>query len=192
MGPDRHARHGKPPGALHPHLHPRVAAHRPRGQYIRDGWQTAFIPHYAASFLGAAEAVYDVALHYLTTQGKGGDPFVQQRIARMSINVETAHLWLRHVAGLWDAGRRPEAQLAGSRARYLIEHLAEETVGHAIRACGARLLVRPNPVERIYRDLSLYIRHDNDDHILAMIGGAILGRAHDQSFFTPIPKGREK
>lgn len=155
------------------------------GQYIRDGWQTAFIPHYAASFLGAAEAVYDVALHYLTTQGKGGDPFVQQRIARMSINVETGHLWLRHVAGLWDAGRRPEAQLAGSRARYLIEHLAEETVGHAIRACGARLLVRPNPVERIYRDLSLYIRHDNDDHILAMIGKSLLGQSFDPSFFKP-------
>jgi alkylation response protein AidB-like acyl-CoA dehydrogenase len=155
------------------------------GQYIRDGWQTAFIPHYAASFLGAAEAVYDVALHYLTTQGKGSDPFVQQRIARMSINVETAHLWLRHVAGLWDAGRREEAQLAGSRARYLIEHLAEETVGHAIRAGGARLLVRPNPVERIYRDLSLYIRHDNDDHILAMIGKSLLGQSFDPSFFKP-------
>jgi alkylation response protein AidB-like acyl-CoA dehydrogenase len=155
------------------------------GCYLRDGWQTAFIPHYAASFLGAAEAAYDQALIYLTAQGKGEDPYVQQRVARMSIHVETAHLWLRHVARLWDDGRRQEAQLAGSRARHLIEHLAEETVGHAIRACGARMLMRSNPVERIYRDLSLYIRHDNDDHILATIGKALLGQDFDPSFYKP-------
>jgi alkylation response protein AidB-like acyl-CoA dehydrogenase len=155
------------------------------GCYLRDGWQTAFIPHYAASFLGAAEAAYDQALLYLTAQGKGDDPYVQQRVARMSIHVETAHLWLRHVARLWDDGRRQEAQLAGSRARHLIEHLAEETVGHAIRACGARMLMRSNPVERIYRDLSLYIRHDNDDHILATIGKALLGQEFDPSFYKP-------
>ena len=155
------------------------------GCYLRDGWQTAFIPHYAASFLGAAEAAYDQALIYLTAQGKGEDPYVQQRVARMSIHVETAHLWLRHVARLWDDGRRQEAQLAGSRARHLIEHLAEETVGHAIRACGARMLMRSNPVERIYRDLSLYIRHDNDDHILATIGKSLLGQDFDPSFYKP-------
>jgi alkylation response protein AidB-like acyl-CoA dehydrogenase len=155
------------------------------GCYLREGWQTAFIPHYAASFLGAAEAAYDQALIYLTAQGKGEDPYVQQRVARMSINVETAHLWLRHVARLWDDGRRQEAQLAGSRARHLIEHLAEETVGHAIRACGARMLMRSNPVERIYRDLSMYIRHDNDDHILATIGKALLGQDFDPSFYKP-------
>jgi alkylation response protein AidB-like acyl-CoA dehydrogenase len=155
------------------------------GCYLREGWQTAFIPHYAASFLGAAEAAYDQALIYLTTQGKGEDPYVQQRVARMSIHVETAHLWLRHVARLWDDGRRQEAQLAGSRARHLIEHLAEETVGHAIRACGARMLMRSNPVERIYRDLSMYIRHDNDDHILATIGKALLGQGFDPSFYKP-------
>ncbi len=155
------------------------------GCYLREGWQTAFIPHYAASFLGAAEAAYDQALIYLKAQGKGEDPYVQQRVARMSIHVETAHLWLRHVARLWDDGRRQEAQLAGSRARHLIEHLAEETVGHAIRACGARMLMRGNPVERIYRDLSLYIRHDNDDHILATIGKALLGQGFDPSFYKP-------
>ena len=155
------------------------------GSYLRDGWQTAFIPHYAASFLGAAEAAGDYALQYLRTQAKGADPYVQHHVASMSINLDTAHLWLRHVAALWDRGCRQEAQLAGSRARYLVERLAEETVAHAIRACGARLLMRPSPVERIYRDLSFYIRHDNADHILATIGKAELGESFDPSFFKP-------
>ena len=155
------------------------------GQYLKEGWQTCFIPHYAATFLGAAEAAYDFALEYIIAQDKGADPYVQHHIAQMSINVETAHLWLRHVARLWETDRRAEAQLAGSRARHVVEHLAEDTVKRCIRACGARCLNRPSPLERIYRDLSFYVRHDNDDHILATIGKALLGQTHDPSFYKP-------
>jgi alkylation response protein AidB-like acyl-CoA dehydrogenase len=155
------------------------------GDYLREGWQTAFIPHYAASFLGAAEAAYDYAMRYVARQGKDGDPYVQQRVGSMVVQLHTAQLWLAHVAQLWDEERRPEAQIAGSRARHVIEHLALSTVDHCIRACGARSLVRPSPVERVLRDLSFYVRHDNDDHILATIGRSALGRDHDRSFYKP-------
>jgi alkylation response protein AidB-like acyl-CoA dehydrogenase len=155
------------------------------GQYLKEGWQTCFIPHYAATFLGAAEAAYDYALDYITTQKKIDDPYVQHHIGQMSVNVETAHLWLRHVARLWETGRYIEAQLAGSRARHVVEHLAEDTVKQCIRACGARCLIRPSSLERVYRDLSFYVRHDNDDQILATIGKSILGLTHDPSFYKP-------
>jgi alkylation response protein AidB-like acyl-CoA dehydrogenase len=155
------------------------------GQYLLDGWQTCFIPHYAATFLGAAEAAYDFALDEVTSQGKVQDPYVQHHIGQSAINVETAYLWLQHVARMWDTGRHSEAQLAGSRARHIIEHLAEDTVKRCIRACGARSLNRPSPLERIYRDLSFYVRHDNDDHILATVGKSLLGQEHDPSFYKP-------
>ena len=155
------------------------------GQYIREGWQTCFIPHYAASFAGAAEAAYDYALEHIKSQNKEADPYIHHHVGQMAINVETAHLWLRHVAQMWETGMHEEARLAGSRARHIVEHLAEETVQHAIRACGARSLNRPSPLERIYRDLSFYVRHDNDDHVLAMIGKSLLGQSHDPSFHKP-------
>src|SRR5688572_8969583 len=155
------------------------------GQYLKEGWQTCFIPHYAATFLGAAEAAYDYAMEYVPSQNKIDDPYVQHHIGQMAVNVETAHLWLRHVARLWETGRYLEAQLAGSRARHVVEHLAESTVKDCIRACGARCLIRPSVLERIYRDLSFYVRHDNDDHILAMIGKSVLGLTHDLSFYKP-------
>ena len=155
------------------------------GQYLKEGWQTCFIPHYAATFLGAAEAAYDYALTYITTQKKIDDPYVQHHIGQMSVNVETAHLWLKHVARLWETGRYLEAQIAGSRARHVVEHLAEDTVKQCIRACGARCLIRPSSLERVYRDLSFYVRHDNDDQILATIGKSILGLTHDPSFYKP-------
>ncbi len=155
------------------------------GEYLAGGWQTAFAPHYAASFLGAAEAAFDYALAHVKAQGKEDDPYVQQRVARMSIHVETGHLWLRQVASLWDAGRRAEAQVAGSRVRHVMEHLATETVDHAVRACGARSLIRPSPLERVLRDLAFYVRHDNDDQVLATIGRAVLGQPFDASFYRP-------
>jgi alkylation response protein AidB-like acyl-CoA dehydrogenase len=154
------------------------------GQYIQEAWQTCFVPHYAATFVGASEAAYELALEYVTTQHKAADPYVQHHIASMAINIETAHLWLRHVARLWESGQREQAQLAGVRARHVIEHLAEDVVKRCIRACGARSLNRPSALERIYRDLSFYVRHDNDDHILATVGRSLLGQSHDPSFYA--------
>jgi alkylation response protein AidB-like acyl-CoA dehydrogenase len=155
------------------------------GQYLAEGWQTCFIPHYAATFLGAAEGAYEFALNYVRSQNKMADPYVQHHIGQCAVNVETGYLWLRHVAEMWATGRHDEAQLAGSRARHIMEHLAEDTVKRSIRACGARSLNRPSALERIYRDLSFYVRHDNDDHLLATIGRSLLGQQHDPSFFKP-------
>ena len=153
------------------------------GQYLKEAWQTRFSPHYASTFLGGAEAAYEYALESTNRQQREDDPYVTHRLAQMSLNVETAHLWLRYVAELWDASRTDEAKVAGIRARYLVEKLALETLDHCIRACGARSLVKPSPVERIYRDLSIYVRHDNSDQILATIGRQVLGRDYDGSFF---------
>jgi alkylation response protein AidB-like acyl-CoA dehydrogenase len=158
------------------------------GQFLKEAWQTRFIPQYAATFLGAAEGAYEFAREYVRTQGKGGDPFVQQHVGRMAVNVDTGNLWIRQVAGLWDAGRDEEARSAGVRARHAVEHLAEDVFRCAIRACGARCMNRPSALERAYRDFSFYVRHDNDDHLLATIGRAVLGEAHDPSFFRP-PSG---
>jgi alkylation response protein AidB-like acyl-CoA dehydrogenase len=155
------------------------------GRYLTDGWQTCFIPHYAATFLGAAEAAYDFAFEYISSQGKTSDPYIHHHIAQSAINIETGYLWLRHVARMWETERYDEARMAGSRARHTMEHLAEDTVKRCIRACGARSLNRPSSLERIYRDLSFYVRHDNDDQILATIGKSLLGQQHDPSFYKP-------
>jgi alkylation response protein AidB-like acyl-CoA dehydrogenase len=153
------------------------------GEYLNEAWQTRFSPHYASTFLGGAEAAYDYALESIKEQKREDDPYVSHRIGHMSLDVETAHLWLKNVADLWDAGRTDEAKVAGIRARYLVEYLAMEVLDHCIRSCGARSLVKPSPVERIYRDLSIYVRHDNSDQILATIGSQVLGRDYDGSFF---------
>jgi alkylation response protein AidB-like acyl-CoA dehydrogenase len=155
------------------------------GQYLREQWQSCFSPHYGAAFLGGAEGAYDYALNYVAVQGKKDDPYVQHHVATMGLNLESSRLWLREVAGLWEQGRRAEAKSAGNRARYLLEQWSLDTVERAVRTCGARALIRPSPLERIYRDLAFYVRHDNADSILATIGREFLGQPHDGSFFNP-------
>jgi alkylation response protein AidB-like acyl-CoA dehydrogenase len=153
------------------------------GQYFRDQWQSCFSPHYGATFLGGAEAACAYAHRYVATQGKETDPYVQHHVGMMELNNESSRLWLRHVARLWQEGRRAEARSAGNRARFLLERWSLDTVDRALRTCGARALLRPSPLERIHRDLSFYVRHDNADSVLATIGREFLGMPHDASFF---------
>jgi alkylation response protein AidB-like acyl-CoA dehydrogenase len=158
----------------------------PGGAFFAGQWQTRFTPQYAASFLGAAEAAFDYAIKVLAAPDRRVDPYVQHHVGHMAIAIETAHLWLHRVARLWTAGEDEAARTAGARARYLIEHLAEDVVGHCIRACGARSLIKPSPVERIYRDLGFYLRHDSDDQVLSTIGRGVLGGPADHSFFRTV------
>ena len=82
------------------------------GQYIREGWQTCFIPHYAATFLGAAEAAYEFAVEYVTSQKKGGDPYVQhlcgmsiRRDGAPVVTTRRAHVGDRKARGSADSGQ---------------------------------------------------------------------------------------
>jgi alkylation response protein AidB-like acyl-CoA dehydrogenase len=161
------------------------------GQYVIEEWQTRFTPQYGAAFLGSAEGAYDYALAYIEKQKKGHDPYVQHRIAKAAINIDTMHFWLRQVATLWETGQELEAKQAGNRARYITEALAVETVNDCIHACGARSLIQPSPLERIFRDLSFYVLHDNSDRVLSSIGQEILGQSFDRAYFNTHPTHQE-
>jgi len=153
------------------------------GEYLTLGMQSCFTPHYAVSFLGALEAAYDYALETVRSQGRQNDPYVQHHIAKIKLNIDTLDLWLAHVAYKLDHHDHAGARDAASKFRLLAEQLAEDGVKRCIKICGARSLNKPSHLERIYRDLTLYVQHDNADHILATIGRGELGLAVDKSFF---------
>jgi alkylation response protein AidB-like acyl-CoA dehydrogenase len=154
------------------------------GQFLSEEWQTRFTPQYAATFLGGAKAALEYTNTYLHSQKKTEDPYIHHRVGKMAIAVKSAELWLDHVAELWENGNIEQAKAAGIMARYTVEQLATDVLQHALHACGARALVGGTKLEKIYRDLSFYVRHDNDDHLLATIGKSVLGEVHDRSFFN--------
>ncbi|GAB5400986.1 MAG: acyl-CoA dehydrogenase family protein [Aureisphaera sp.] len=162
------------------------------GDFLLEDWQTRWVPQYAATFLGGAEAAYDYTLKHIKVQGREDDPFIQQRIAKMTLNIKSANMWLDHVAELWNEGRIDEAKSVGNMVRYQVEQLATQTVDHAVHICGARSLIKPSPLEQIVRDITLYVRHDNDDQLLATIGKSVLGKDHDRSFYNSKKQGNHE
>ena len=145
--------------------------------------QNCFTPHYAVSFLGALEAAYSYALDMVQSKNCESDPYVQHHIAEIKINIETLVLWKNNVENKLIKIDQVDAGIAGNKFRYLSEKLAEDGVKRCIKICGARGLNKPSHLERIYRDLSIYVQHDNADHILATIGREALGIEADTSFF---------
>lgn len=153
------------------------------GEFLTLDMQSRFTPHYAVSFLGALEAAYEYTLETINAQNRQDDPYVQHRIAKVKLNIDTLNLWLNQVAFGLDHQLHDEARDAASQFRYLAEQLAEEGVKQCIKICGARCLNKPSRLERIYRDLTIYVQHDNADHILATIGRRALGLTVDNAFF---------
>jgi alkylation response protein AidB-like acyl-CoA dehydrogenase len=143
--------------------------------YVDGYWQAKFIPQFAASFLGAAEAAHDFAIDYLRERGREQDPYVQHHAAEMRIGLEVMRAYLARTAELWVAGDELEAALASHVCRLLGEEHSMRVVSHAVRACGASSLLEEHPLERMLRDLQTYVRHENTDNLMASVGRAALG-----------------
>lgn len=153
------------------------------GEYLTLGMQSCFTPHYAISFLGALEAAYEYALKTVHSQNRESDPYVQHHIAEIKLNIETLDLWSDCVAKKLNQFDQVGVGIAANKFRYLSQQLAEEGVRKCIQICGARSLNKPAHLERILRDLTIYVQHDNADHILSTIGKNELGLKADKSFF---------
>ncbi len=147
-------------------------------------WTLRAVPHYAVSFLGAAEAAYDWTVGYLRERGKAADPHVQRRVGEMRAAVETGNAWLAQLGRTWAEGDLERIRVASMSFRHVIEHIAVETFEHAIRASGSTVFQRSYPFERMFRDINVYIRHENDDALIANLGGLSLN-AVVNTYWTP-------
>ncbi len=154
------------------------------GQFMTEEIATYLLPHYASNLLGGMEAIDEQVIQFVQRQGKSKDPYIQQHIGKMKLNLQTCQMWLQHVANLWDLQQLPEAKMAGVAFRYQVEKLGFQNLATALDVCGSRALIKPSPIEKIYRDFSFYAKHDNADHLLANLGKTILGEASDLAFAT--------
>lgn len=145
------------------------------GDYVRTNFQAKLLPQFASNFLGGAEAALEFALEYLKSKQRLDDPYVQHYLADMRMNVQTITLWLFHTAWLWETGQVEQGQLAGHMYRCISEDLSGKVIHAAIQACGATSTMSLYPLERIHRDLTYYLKHENYDSIKATIGKAVAG-----------------
>ncbi len=153
------------------------------GDYYRQPWLTAGVVRFAAVQLGGAEALFDETRRFLYSLGRTQDPYQEERLGRMAIAIESGQLWLRGAADLLVnygsvfAGSPKILHPASEKlvayanmVRSTIEQICLDVMQLSQRSIGTRGLLPPNPIERIVRDLTLYLRQPAFDAALANVG----------------------
>lgn len=154
----------------------------PPDAYQQQPWLSAGAIRFAAVQLGGAEALVDAARAELRELGRDGDPHQRARFGQLAIAVEGGRLWLRGAASHIDllleqhSGDQADEQLSErvvayvNMARTAIERICLDTIELAQRSIGVRGLLKPHPIERLVRDLSLYLRQPAPDAALTDAG----------------------
>ena len=100
--------------------------------------------------------------------------------ASSAMAIETARLWVAQAASLAEAplnSRAPEQLVAYvNLARLAVEAAALDLMQLVQRSVGLRAFLRPNPIERISRDLATYLRQPGPDRALTDAAAWILAQ----------------
>jgi alkylation response protein AidB-like acyl-CoA dehydrogenase len=162
------------------------------GDYFRQPWLTAGVVRFAAVQLGGAEALFNAARQFLRELGRTKDPYQEERFGKMAIALESGCLWLkgaseqleRYAPSFGGASTMADSNSGSlvayaSMVRTAVEQICMETIQLTERSVGTRGLLPPYPIERIVRDLTLYLRQPAFDAALATVGKHTLQNAEN-------------
>ena len=162
--------------------------------YNRQPWLTVGSIRFAAVQLGGAEALFDLTRQYLHSFDRTKDPYQETRVAQMAIAIESGNLWLKGAAEII-ADYAPTFGGSADRqhpncdrllayinmARTAIEQICMDAIQLCERSVGTRGLMPPYPMERIIRDLTLYLRQPGFDSSLQSVAKYTLTRPQHRS-----------
>lgn len=144
------------------------------GEYYRQPAFSGGAIRYMAVQMGGARAVLEAVRAYLRDQNRTQDGFQRERVGRMAALAETGTLWLARAGDLADTADADTLVEYTHMARAVIEEACLEILRLAERSVGARGLLQPYPMERLHRDLTLYLRQAGADNALVSAGRHVL------------------
>src|SRR5277367_3534686 len=150
------------------------------GDYERQPWFSAGAWRFAAVHLGGMERLFDLLRRHLQETNRGQDPHQAARMGGAAMAIETARLWVTQAATIAEAplGSGAPEQLVAyvNLARLAVEAAALDLMQRVQRSVGLQAFLRPNPIERISRDLATYLRQPGPDRALTDAAAWILGQ----------------
>jgi alkylation response protein AidB-like acyl-CoA dehydrogenase len=150
------------------------------GDYERQPWFSGGAWRFAAVQLGGMERLFDLLRRHLQETNRGRDPHQAARLGESAMAVETARLWVAQAASLTEGpldSRAPEQLVAYvNLARLAVEAAALDLMQLVQRSVGLRAFLRPNPIERISRDLATYLRQPGPDRALTDAAAWVLAQ----------------
>ena len=131
----------------------------PRGVYhqLAVQWPHMFLT-LTPSYLGLSQAIFDFTVAYLRgevppmREKRRKQPLKQAAVAEMKIMLETSRALF--LAAIAEAGPNPskEARLRAYAMQYTVMENVNRLAALAVRTCGGQSILRPLPLERMYRD----------------------------------------
>lgn len=148
-------------------------------KHVSDGYAFGF----GAIGIGLAEGALDFTVQYAKNTTFKPDPHpishyptIQQRIAEMTVEIESAKQLLKQAALSRETGTPEERVLPVTLAKYAGTEVSIKVTDMAIRVCGGRAYMRKYPLERMLRDARAgMVMPPNNDKCLEIIGKASLG-----------------
>lgn len=132
------------------------------GDYHREPHFTAGAWRFLAVQLGGVEALLSETRAAMSEAARG-DPLQRARFADAVAAARTAYLWVREAAQR-AADEQPDAGEFVSMARGVVERSALDVMELAARIVGTRSAFDGQRIDKITRDLSLYLRQAGPDH----------------------------
>lgn len=151
------------------------------GDYYRQPWFGAGAIRFVAAQFGGALALVDAARAELRAAGRTEDDAQRYRAATMLAGIEAGLLLLDRAGELADrsgfggasAPTVDDRELLAyvNLCRGAIERVCLDAIEFAQRSAGARALIAPHPIERLCRDLAMYLRQPAPDAAARDAGG---------------------
>jgi alkylation response protein AidB-like acyl-CoA dehydrogenase len=142
------------------------------GDFMRQPYFSAGAWRFCAAHVGAIERLVDLFRDHLVARGRGEDPYQLQRLAQCIAAAKTARQWVEETALRLSLSEADPGNVVAfaNLTRMVTERCALDVMETVQRGVGLTSFIRPNPIERISRDLATYLRQPVPD--LAMSDGA--------------------
>ncbi|MFC0240663.1 acyl-CoA dehydrogenase family protein [Rhodopseudomonas telluris] len=141
------------------------------GDFMRQPYLSGGAWRFCAAHLGAMERLVELFRHHLVSRGRAEDPYQLQRVATCVAAARTVRFWVEEAARRFGSDADAEAIVAfANMTRMVTERAALDIMENVQRGVGLLAFIRPDPIERICRDLATYLRQPVPD--LAMSNAA--------------------
>lgn len=142
------------------------------GDYEREPHFSGGAGRFAAVQLGGAEAAIYHTLQHLTGLNRTECPYQIARLGRLAILRERGRAWLNLAGRASDNSATAPMEFIHCANMFRLEarNICEEVLRLAELSVGLQGLMAPHPLERIHRDLSVYLKQPGPDRALKEVG----------------------
>ncbi len=144
--------------------------------YVSEPDFTSGAVRFAAVQLGGAEAAIRATATHLKNLNRTGAPEQVARLGRLAVLRETGLVWLKRAGEAMDSRYvDPSGTMhLANMFRTLTRDICEEVLKICEMAVGLQGMTEPHPLERIHRDLSVYLKQPGPDRTISAIGTSFI------------------